>query len=99
MKWTREILCALVYLKSNRIAHRDVKSKNIFVTRDFNLKLGDFGVFKEFNSENEMTNDRIGTLSHMAPELLMDMSLSEQNIYQCDVFATGLVLWEIAMRK
>ncbi|CAJ0943826.1 unnamed protein product, partial [Mesorhabditis belari] len=46
-----------------------------------------------------MTNDWVGTPSHMAPELHMDMSLSEQDIYQCDVFATGLVLWEIAMRK
>ncbi|CAJ0949297.1 unnamed protein product, partial [Mesorhabditis belari] len=83
-----------------RIAHRDVKLENIFVTEGFELKLGDFGIFKRFEDGKEVAIDNAGTPNYMAPELLETSSqLSEDDLYQCDVFAAGLVLWEATFRE
>ncbi|CAJ0947132.1 unnamed protein product, partial [Mesorhabditis belari] len=99
IKWAKEIFNALIYLKGERIAHRDVKPGNIFVTRDFELKLGDFGVFTRFENGKEMRIEEIGTRFYMAPELNGDITkLTEEDIYQCDIYASGLVLWEIVTR-
>ena len=37
---------ALAYLHSRRVLHRDLKSTNVFVDAEMNLKLGDLGIAK-----------------------------------------------------
>ena len=53
--------------------HRDLKPQNIFLTRDKELKLGDFGTNKFFNEENSIETEEeiitIGYFSHIAPEM------------------------------
>jgi serine kinase len=39
----REISCGLTYLKSQKCAHRDLKSENIFLSTDLDVKIADFG--------------------------------------------------------
>ena len=40
----RRLLSAVAFLHENGIVHRDVKGKNILVSRDGAVKLADFGV-------------------------------------------------------
>eukprot|EP00088_Acartia_fossae_P031264 TRINITY_DN3217_c0_g1_i3.p1 TRINITY_DN3217_c0_g1~~TRINITY_DN3217_c0_g1_i3.p1 ORF type:complete len:599 (+),score=81.16 TRINITY_DN3217_c0_g1_i3:105-1799(+) len=86
------------------IAHRDIKSKNILVKKDGSCVIADFGLAVRFNSEaNEVDiapNTRVGTRRYMAPEVL-DESLEKMSFesYKCaDMYAYGLVLWEITRR-
>jgi bone morphogenetic protein receptor type-1B len=86
------------------IAHRDIKSKNILVKKDGSSVIADFGLAVRFDSEsNEVDiapNTRVGTRRYMAPEVL-DESLvtSSFESYKCaDMYAYGLVLWEITRR-
>ena len=39
-----EICLGLEYLHSKSIIHKDLKSSNVFLTNDFTVKIGDFGV-------------------------------------------------------
>ncbi|XKL67393.1 hypothetical protein PGB90_002884 [Kerria lacca] len=86
------------------IAHRDIKSKNILVKCNGECVLADFGLaviyFQKTDRLNIASNPRVGTKRYMAPEILdetMNMK-SFEPFKRADIYALGLVLWEICRR-
>jgi len=75
-----------------QLVHRDVTPHNLFVTYDGTTKVVDFGIAK-FSSR--MASTRAGTLkgklAYMSPEQVS----GEQIDRRTDVFALGVVLWEL----
>jgi serine/threonine protein kinase len=56
----------LQYLHSLKILHRDLKTQNIFLTRNRknnkqHIKLGDLGIARELTTESELATTMIGT--------------------------------------
>ena len=41
-----QICSALYYIHSRRVLHRDLKTQNIFMMKNYHIKLGDFGIAK-----------------------------------------------------
>ncbi|XP_072115878.1 TGF-beta receptor type-1 [Mobula birostris] len=86
------------------IAHRDLKSKNILVKRNGTCVISDLGLAVRSNSPKDINynahNLRIGTKRYMAPEVLDDsINASHFDSFKhLDVYALGLILWEIANR-
>ncbi|CAH3118005.1 unnamed protein product [Porites lobata] len=86
------------------IAHRDLKSKNILVKRNGTCCIGDLGLAVRHNSANDTVDvphgNKVGTKRYMAPEFLEDnFHVRHFDAYKRgDVYAFGLVLWEIARR-
>ncbi|XP_033113844.1 TGF-beta receptor type-1-like [Anneissia japonica] len=86
------------------IAHRDLKSTNILVMRNGQCAIADLGLAVRHNSATDEVdiapNHRVGTKRYMAPEVL-DESINIHH-FDCfkraDVYALGLVFWEIARR-
>ena len=76
------------------IIHRDLKSLNIFVKKQFDqfeCKIGDFGWTRIKHKKMTKT---IGTFQWMAPEMVDSAVYTEK----VDVYSYGIILWEIAAR-
>jgi serine/threonine-protein kinase len=78
------------------VVHRDLKPSNIFVSRDGQVKLLDFGIAKLLEPEpgvpDALTRDhRAVTLAYAAPEQLRGEPVTTAT----DVYALGLVLYEL----
>ncbi|KAL9913637.1 TGF-beta receptor type-1 isoform X2 [Glossina fuscipes] len=86
------------------IAHRDLKSKNILVKSNLTCAIGDLGLAVRHVEKNDSVDipstHRVGTKRYMAPEVL-DESMNAQHFdsyKRADVYAFGLILWEVARR-
>uniref|UniRef100_A0A3P9M272 Serine/threonine-protein kinase receptor n=1 Tax=Oryzias latipes TaxID=8090 RepID=A0A3P9M272_ORYLA len=104
--------CGLAYLHEDlprlkgeghkpAIAHRDFKSKNIILRTDLTAVIGDFGlaVLFEAGKPPGETHGQVGTRRYMAPEVLEGaINFQRDAFLRIDMYAMGLVLWELVSR-
>ncbi|KIK98097.1 hypothetical protein PAXRUDRAFT_824282 [Paxillus rubicundulus Ve08.2h10] len=88
------IVCALKFLHSNGIVHRDVKPANILIKPDGYITLVDFGLSKP--ETDAQTWSMVGTPVYMAPELYSAQSGIGRGV---DWFASGVVLYEMITKR
>ncbi len=89
----RQICSALQYAHNHGVIHRDLKPGNLFLTREGELKLGDFGIARDLhNADLTSTGMTVGTHAYMAPEQITgDASISGK----ADLYALGCCLYEM----
>ncbi|KAJ0940658.1 putative protein kinase TKL-CTR1-DRK-2 family [Helianthus annuus] len=77
------------------IIHRDLKSSNLLVDKNWNVKVGDFGLSRIKHETYLTTKTGKGTPQWMAPEVLRNEQADEKS----DVYSFGVVLWELTTEK
>ncbi|CAM0955876.1 unnamed protein product [Alopecurus aequalis] len=77
------------------VVHRDLKSPNLLVDKNWTVKVADFGLSRLKLETFLTTKTGKGTPQWMAPEVLR----SEPSNEKSDVFSYGVVLWELVTQK
>ncbi|CAI2367535.1 unnamed protein product [Moneuplotes crassus] len=86
----QQLISAVDCIHKLGYAHSDIKAENMLLDEEYYLKLADFG----FSTKYEILNERVGTYSHMAPEII------NKDLYdpkKADLFACGVVLFNLVM--
>lgn len=87
----RQIIRALIYCHQQGIAHRDLKLENIFLGSHQNVKVGDFGLSKDFQ-QGELMTTSCGSLRYAAPEVIQEKSYTGE---LADVWSCGIILFTL----
>jgi hypothetical protein len=88
----KEILQGIYFLHSQKRIHRDIKSDNILINQQGQVKVGDLGFATQLERNHQNRNTFAGTLLWMPPEILSQQTYS-MNI---DVWSLGIVAFELA---
>ncbi|XP_010262576.1 PREDICTED: L-type lectin-domain containing receptor kinase IV.1-like [Nelumbo nucifera] len=93
------VASALFYLHEDWeqiVVHRDIKSSNVLLDREFNGRLGDFGLSRLYDHGSDpQTTHVMGTLGYLAPEI----TRTSKPTPRTDVFAFGAFMLEVACGK
>ena len=85
-----KITLGLADIHKLKILHRDLKSLNIFLKKDEDIRVGDLGVAKILN-QTYFAKTFIGTPYYLSPEICEDKKYNDKS----DVWALGCILYEL----
>jgi tRNA A-37 threonylcarbamoyl transferase component Bud32 len=87
----KQIFDAMNYLHKNYMAHRDIKLENILMTKEYEIKIIDFG-FGMYNPENKLQNFFCGTPNYMSPEIAFKKPYVGQ---KADLWSLGVLVYKM----
>ena len=86
-----KITLGLAAIHKLKILHRDLKTLNIFLCNNLEIKIGDLGVAKILNNSGSFAKTLIGTPYYLSPELCEEKPYNNKS----DIWALGCILYEL----
>ncbi|KAK9054575.1 hypothetical protein SSX86_025654 [Deinandra increscens subsp. villosa] len=90
------LLEGLSYLHDNYVMHRDLKTSNLLLNNDGELKICDFGMSRQYASPLKPYTSLVVTLWYRAPELLLGMKNYSTAV---DMWSVGCIMAELLSKK
>ena len=90
--FAREVLQALAYMHKNNKIHRDIKTDNVLLKANGEVRLADFGYTAQLTAANDFRKSVVGTPYWMAPELIKSLPYS----FSVDIWSLGIMCRELA---
>lgn len=91
----KSTLMGLRHLHENRILHRDIKSGNILLSKQGEVKLVDFGIAAQLDSQEQRKKTMIGSTYWMAPEVIAQSDTSPGYDAKADIWSLGITAIEL----
>lgn len=90
----KQLLSAVAHLHDNWILHRDLKTSNLLLSHKGILKVGDFGLAREYGSPLKQYTPIVVTLWYRAPELLL---CAKEYSTPIDMWSVGCIFAELLL--
>jgi cell division cycle 2-like protein len=90
----KQLLAAVAHLHDNWILHRDLKTSNLLLSHNGILKVGDFGLAREYGSPLRSYTPVVVTLWYRAPELLL---CAKEYSTPIDMWSVGCIFAEFLL--
>nr|XP_034312223.1 serine/threonine-protein kinase Nek6-like isoform X1 [Crassostrea gigas] len=96
VEWFRQICSALEYLHGRNVLHRDIRTRNIFLTgKEMTAKLGNFGLAKVLESFNNQDLSVRDNPYYMNPDAFAYIHYNSKT----DIWALGVCVYEMVALK
>ncbi|XP_060250363.1 serine/threonine-protein kinase Nek3 isoform X11 [Ovis aries] len=95
LHWFTQMCLGVNHIHKKRVLHRDIKSKNVFLTQDGKVKLGDFGSARLLASPMAFACTYVGTPYYVPPEIWENMPYNNKS----DIWSLGCILYELCTLK
>ncbi|KAI8814049.1 kinase-like domain-containing protein, partial [Cladochytrium replicatum] len=92
-----QLLSGVQYMHSQSVIHRDLKLGNLFLDRNMQLKIGDFGLAAVIQHNGDRKKTICGTPNYIAPEVLFDTQNGHS--YEVDIWSVGVVMYTLLVGK
>lgn len=92
----KQLCAAVAHLHDNWILHRDLKTSNLLLSHKGILKVGDFGLAREYGSPLKPYTPIVVTLWYRCPELLLG---AKQYSIEVDMWSVGCIFGELLLMK
>ena len=93
-KWILDIAKGLKFLHENNIVHRDIKSDNILIDKNGNIKIADFGCsIKLKNNQPDLFSKTEGNMYFFPPEFVDGKSKKQFGYKPVDIWAFGVSMY------
>ncbi|CAD8206242.1 unnamed protein product [Paramecium pentaurelia] len=91
LDWFTQICLAIKHVHDRKIIHRDLKGQNIFLNKEGQVKLGDFGIARILKITLEKAKTMVGTPYYISPEIIEGKPYSVMT----DIWSLGVILYEL----
>ncbi|NWT56835.1 NEK3 kinase, partial [Erythrocercus mccallii] len=95
LHWFVQMCLAVKYIHDKRVLHRDIKSKNVFLTQSGKVKLGDFGSARLLAHPMSYACTYVGTPYYVPPEIWESLPYNNKS----DIWSLGCILYELCTLK
>jgi len=91
LRWMRQIAEGLAHAHQQGFVHRDLKLRNILLSRNGNVKIGDFGLAKAVGTETKTITKGLGTPGYISPEQIENRTTD----FRSDVYSLGVMYYQM----
>ncbi|NXA33882.1 NEK3 kinase, partial [Eudromia elegans] len=91
LHWFVQMCLGVKHIHDKRVLHRDIKSKNVFLTQNGKVKLGDFGSARLLAHPVSYACTYVGTPYYVPPEVWESLPYNNKS----DIWSLGCILYEL----